>query len=454
MTPEELKKLQELYELKRAMESAPAPQETPPAAVAVAERVQTTPEVRTPAADHQIPQHMGNAPQQLQQDPNAARFGQGVFMQMGAPTEADEEARWAAVEARYGRGMRLARFMRASAISQTINRDNTQEGVCRALQDVLRDRGMVAYAERAFQARNEASSQRPVDGGFLVPMAQSSDVLELLFPFLVLAKLGCTFVTEPSGSLSYPVQATSGSASYVGENKPIPKANTPTFNERSWIAKQLSSLFVMPRTLIQRASYDVDRIFKNDAGRVMAQKMEETAMTGNGQNGGIVGLNNMKGLTEVTLGALIDADNILEFEDALTDANVGGMASPGWLMSNKTRKALQKVNVTDEGYMFREEIRSGNLEGHPLHSTQNIKPGAGTGKPANVFFGDWAEYWIVRQGALEVASSDVAAYEDGAAVKAAFGRNQVVVRLNDFHDMNARRTVAIGRCKDAYTEAP
>ena len=207
---------------------------------------------------------------------------------------------------------------------------------------------------------------------------------------------------------------------------------------------------------MQSASFNVDQMFRDDAGQAMALAMNSKALTGDGQNSNPLGLANTPGLTAVSLGALPNGDNILDFEDALFDAYIHAeaMVNPGWLMNNKAVKALKKVNVTDEGLLFRKEMRDKKtLEGDPYTVTQLIPTGNGTGKPTTVYYGDWAEYIILRRGQLEVSASEHAAYEAGGSTKSTFQRNQVAIRFLDYHDMGPRRREAFTKCTNFYTVA-
>lgn len=425
MTPEELKELIALRDLKRQIDAAPQPSP-------VAEE--------PPARD--LP------------DPNEHRFNPArEIPESAGRVDGGDEREWARAEERMGGGLREARIMRASIGAQMTRQDNSPEAVCRYLTDTMRDRGTSRHFETVLE-RNEATTQVPELGGFLVPAEKSDNVTEFLRPFLWLMAVGARVIGSKSGNLYWPYQKTGTTAVYGNQNDAIAKADVPTWGESSWQVKRLASLLVYPRELMQSASFDVDQMFRDDAGRAMAQAMETKALYGSGQNSEPLGLANITGLSEVSLNALPTGDNILEFEDKLMDAyiNAANMISPGWLMNNKAAKALKKVAVADHGLMFRKEMRdSKTLEGHPFHITQLLQTGAGSGKPTTVYFGDWSEYIILRRGQLEVSASEHAAYESGNSTKSTFQRNQVAIRFLDYHDMGPRRKEAIVRCTDFKT---
>lgn len=396
-------------------------------------------------------------------DPNEIRFAPDqVFnpareIPEGANRfDGGDDREWAAAEKRFGPGLRVARMMRATIGAQMTGRDSSPEAACRFLNDVMRDRSTTRHLE-GILTRADATPQIPELGGFLVPAEKADTITEFLRPFLWLDKLGARVISSATGNLYWPYQKTGTTASYGNINDAITKQDTPTWGEASWQVKRLASLLVYPRELMASASFNVDQMFRDDAGQAMAQVMNTKALTGTGQNSEPLGLNNTTGLTAVTMSALPTEANMLEFEDKLMDAyiNAANMIAPGFLLNNKALKALRKVNVTDEGLIYRKEIRDmKTIEGYPYVVTQLLTTGGGTGSPTTVYFGDWAEYIILRRGQLEVSASEHAAYEAGGSTKSTFQRNQVAIRFLDYHDMGPRRKEAFAKCANFYTVAP
>lgn len=385
-------------------------------------------------------------------DPNADRFGAGVQFRDRIGSSEESEARlWSQVEKKHGPAMRHARIMRATVLAN-LNGGDCREGTMRVLQDVLGDAGTARYVEDLY-VRNEASSQRPIDGGFLVPMETSESLIEFLYPYSVLGELGVTVYGSDAGNLAMNRQDTGATASYSFENAAPTGSDTPQFSQATWNTKQLVTQIVLPRQLLSRASYDADRIFRNDAGKAMGQKMELTMLIGAGQNGEIEGLATMAGLTAVTIGAKLDAKNIYKFKRALRKAFVPMPSGVRWLFNEDQEFALSQVTETDHGLVFQEGLDAGLLKKVPYALSQNIPTSVAGSKPSAIYYGDFSEYWVVREGAMQVEASNSAAYEvAGGTVKSSFSRHQVVIKMVDFHDMGPRDGRAICRCLDADTE--
>lgn len=377
-------------------------------------------------------------------DPNAERFGVGVAIRTRVGNSDESEAReWERAERTHGGGLREARVMRATALASLLGHNRNQEMVIKVIHDEYKDAGTARHLE-ALALRNEASSQRPVDGGILVPTETAEGFVEFYRPYTVLGQLGATFYDSRTGSLTLPRQTTGMNASYSFENSKIPVGDTPQLDEVTWKTKRLTALYVTSVELLTRSNYVADKIFRNDLGKAMGQKMEHTAFNGNGQNGGILGLESFPGLTPVAFGGnLVTASNINLFKRALRKAFVPMMDNVKWVFNEDHEYALSNVQATDEGYIFQKEMDGGKLKGKPYLVTQNINTASSSGKPSSIFYGDFSELWIVREGTMEIKASEHARFEN----------NQVMVRAIDFHDIAPRDPRAICRSTGAKTEA-
>ncbi len=382
-------------------------------------------------------------PQGQTGDPNAERFGVGVSIRTRVGnSEETESQEWARAEQVHGNGLRHARVMRATALASLQGQGKNKEAVMRVVHDEYRDPGTARHLEMLL-TRNEASSQRPVDGGILVPTETAEGFVEFYRPYSVLGQLGATFYDSGSGSLTLPRQASGMNASYSFENAQIAAGDTPQLDEVTWKTKRLTALYVTSIELLTRSNYAADRIFRNDLGKAMGQKMEHTAFNGNGQSGGILGLENHPELTPVAINGLVNGTNLNLFNLALRSAYVPMAENVKWLFNEFHEYALKAVNVTDEGLMYQREMdEKKTLKGKPFLVSQNIGRASTAGKPSSIFYGDWSELWIVREGTMEIKASEHARFEN----------NQVVVRATDFHDIAPRDGRAICRSAGARTE--
>lgn len=377
-------------------------------------------------------------------DPNAERFGVGVAIRTRVGNSDETEAQeWERAERAHGTGLRHARVMRATALASLQGLGKNKEAVARIVHDDYRDPGTARHIELML-ARNEASSQRPVDGGILIPTETAEGFVEFYRPYSVLGQLGATFYDSGSGSLTLPRQTSGMNASYSFENQQITVGDTPEMDEVTWKTKRLTALYVTSIELLTRSNYAADRIFRNDLGKAMGQKMEHTAINGNGQSGSIMGLENHPDLTNVNIGgALINGTNLNLFNLALRSAYVPMADNVKWLFNEFHEYALKAVNVTDEGLLYQREMdEKKTLKGKPFLVSQNVGRANTTGKPSSIFYGDWSELWIVREGTMEIKASEHARFE----------KNQVVVRATDFHDIAPRDGRAICRSSGARTE--
>lgn len=440
MTPEELKKLQEMYELKRQMDAAA--QAAPPAPEPVAERAPAPPApVPTGATEHQ-----------QVRDPNAERFGVGVqIMGRVQPNEDLEARRWQEAEEEYGKSIRHARIFRGVALAR-MEGAQKHDDVARVVSDIMGDLGTARYIEGLYT--REASSQSPKDGGFFVPMETSGEIIRMARPYTVLPDLGVRVITVKSGSLSLDKQSSGSTAKYGFENKAVYLSDVPEWGQTTWNTKRLDTSIVFSKELMRRASFDIDALFRDDLGKGFAAKIEHTFVNGAGSNGEIVGIEKHPDLTDVVIGAKLDEKNLYKFKQKLRKTYMPLMGNARWLFNEDHEYALQTYENSTSGiHTFQAEMDKGMLKMRPYHVSQNIPTGGGSGKPSSVYFGDFSEWWIVREGAIEIDASDKVPYEDANGdVKSAWSRHQVAIKMVDYHDMAPRDGRLILRCKDAKTE--
>ena len=113
--------------------------------------------------------------------------------------------------------------------------------------------------------------------------------------------------------------------------------------------------------------------------------------------------------------------------------------------------SLMTTRVATTGdYAFRHEMSSGNLWGIPYLATTQVPINLTIGANADtseIFLVDMNDVVIGDSEHLIIDASSEAAYEEGGSVKAAFSRDETVIRGIAEHDLVLRRdvSVAIGK---------
>lgn len=352
-------------------------------------------------------------------------------------------------EAIYGKGIAYGRLVRGAAIAAKVLKDFSTTGPIKAIHDVLRDKETAKWLEHGIEKDLQAGI--PQQGGYLVPEVLADDLIELLRENTVVLKLGAREIPMPNGTLRIPRINTGTAATYVGETVP-PNATSVTFGDVSFTAKKMVVVVPISNDMLIVPSVAADQIVRDDAVESMAVKFDYTALLSDGTSNTPKGIKFSPGHTDVNIGAAFDADNPAKFLLALMDAKVrisaGGKL--GWAFSPEIWYDLYTLKSSSgDTHYFREELNRGKFMGYDYQISQQITKGGGV---TDVFFGDWRELLVARQGMMQIDSSAEAAYNNSAGtVTAAYSNDQTVVRLIDRHDIGLRQAAAMTKSDDVAT---
>lgn len=285
-------------------------------------------------------------------------------------------------------------------------------------------------------------------GGFLVDEAYSSDFIDVLRPNVLVRSMGARPVPMPEGNLTTRKKTAGSSASYVGERVPAP-ATGVTVGVNTMSAKRLTALVPITNQLIRRASMSVQTMIRDDLIEGVARTEDQQFIRGTASAtapGGIRDLMDAGNvLTANATVNLANVDNDLgRLELAVIGANIP-MITPGYLVSPRTLKFLERLR-DGNGNKAYPEIADGRLGMYPIGWTTSIPDNLGAGTDeSEIYFGDFAQFQIGETERIAIAASDVAAYDDGGTIRAAFSNDETVVRLIAEHDTQLRHATAFAR---------
>ena len=289
-------------------------------------------------------------------------------------------------------------------------------------------------------------------GGFLVEEDVASEVIELLRPASVVMSLGPQTMDMPSGNMTVNRLATGASASYIGEQADAP-ATGLQFGQVKLSAKKLAALIPISNDLLRAASQSADRIVRDDLVVSLAQRMDLAFIRGSGTQFSPLGLRfqhtgtafaSSHVLAVAGTASLADVTVQLgRLELALMNANVA-MTRPGWLMAPRTMMFFQNLRDGNGNFAF-PEIQRGELRGKPIRITTQIPINLGGGSnETELYLADFAHVFVGEHMGIEVALSTEAAYLDaGNNLKAAFSRDENIMRAITQHDIGLRHLPAV-----------
>lgn len=336
----------------------------------------------------------------------------------------------------------LGKVLRAAAYSMNKRHDHSAEGAARVIHDVYRDKEFSKWYIDGIA--KDLTAGTPSGGGYLIGEQMMDDIVEVLRAQAVLFKLGMREVPMPSGNLRLPRITAGASASYVSEST-APNATDVTFGDALFSAKKLIAIVPISNDLLMVPSVAADQIVAMDATASLSTTIDNKGFNGDGTSDTPRGLRYLTGLTVTTISGAITADNITQFIADLLNANVAlsSAARLGWAMGPDVWMDLYNLKATTNQYLFRDEMNTGKLLGYPFEITSAISV---VSTATQLYFGDFSEFIIARQGMMEVDASPYAAYNNSSGtVVAAYSKDQTVLRIIDRHDFNMRQAAAMAR---------
>jgi HK97 family phage major capsid protein len=288
-------------------------------------------------------------------------------------------------------------------------------------------------------------------GGFLVPEDVSSEIIELLRPASVVMRMQPVVVDMPNGNMTMNRVATGVAAGYIGEQQNLP-ATGVTFGEVILSAKKLAALIPISNDLMRSASTAVDRIVRDDAVTALGTRMDLAFIRGAGTAFTPKGLRNQHTATPFALTHVLTMTATPNLVNATTDLgrlelallnNDVTMIRPGWLMAPRVAMWLRNLRDGNGNIAF-PEMSQGLLRGKPFAETTQIPINLGGGTESEIYLADFAHVVVGEHMGIEIAMSTEAAYADaGGTVRAAFSRDETVMRAIAQHDIGLRHLPAV-----------
>ncbi len=302
-------------------------------------------------------------------------------------------------------------------------------------------------------------------GGYLVPIEQSNEVIELLRARSLFmrspgsdAPLESLVKTMPlnSDTLTIPKLTGGSTASWVAENGTIPPTQ-PTFGQITLQAKKLAVLVPISNELLEDSDPDVEGVVRDDIAQSMARAVDTAILYGTGNNGQPRGIasNPDIGYTNA-LNAAPSYDNLNNLVMQVRLADIAEDDSWAWVLNPRDVDAFRSLQDGQGAYIFAaagfnaaEVATPSRLLNYPYFHSNTValsdSTGNGAGSSPNdetdIFFGHWRDVIVAYRKTLEIKASDVAG--------TAFQTDQLWIRAILRMDVGIRHDAAIAM----YTEA-
>ena len=326
--------------------------------------------------------------------------------------------------------------------------------------DVLKSWGDTDAAKAVEEAQAFAKAQQagnPIAGGYLVPPAFSTEVIEFLRPMSIVRAAGPRNLPMNTLMMSMS-RVTEGSvAYYIGETQNIKKTELE-FGQLTIHLHKLAALIPISNDLLRFSNPGADAIVRDDVVQAMAQRENATFLRGRGSNQAPKGIRYW-----VADDNVLEADGSTELQNvtfdlsnailALLNNNIP-MIRPCWMMAPRTLQFLATIQNGLGNYAYRDEILNGRLWGYPVKVSTEMpitlakSDTPGTIDTSEIYLIDMNDAILAEGMAMSVDTSGEASYKDGSENVSTFQRDETVIRVMTQHDFVMRRRESIAVLRD------
>lgn len=322
-------------------------------------------------------------------------------------------------------GIRMARFVKATLVSQKEGRD---------LESVMKT--MYPRDVALQEVRSAMATNVPSDGGVLIPEDLSSEIIPLLREKSSIRSLGARVVPMPNGNLKIPRQTGAANFQWVGENTSI-VASKAGLGMLNLSAKKLAGLIPASNELISSPSVAADQFIRDELVNGIVEAEDITALYGSGTENTPSGIVKSAG-SVADLGALPTSDTLGGIVGIIMGKKFPNKTNFGWVFNGVLWSVFYNLQDGVGKYLHREEMDRGLLVGMPFRINNNINVGSDSHGLTDLFFGDFSQFIVGETVGMQIAVSQEASYLDGAKMVSAFANDQTVMRVLLREDFGVR----------------
>lgn len=288
-------------------------------------------------------------------------------------------------------------------------------------------------------------------GGAMVGVETAADMIELLRPATVVRAAGPQIRRMNQGTLEITKHTAGSTGSYVGENQ-TGGSSQPTTGMLTLSRKKLKVEIPFSNDLLRFSQQDSAAFVRQDAIDGLAVREDAAfirddgvAFTPRGMRFWVPAAN----VTDVSG----DTDNLATISGRLRDLEVllraadVRMLRPHWFFSSRTWGRLTEIrtgSAADQAYAFRDEMRTGTLNGIPWSVSNQIPENlGGGGDESEIYLVDMADAIIGDAMEINLDVFPGGAYHDGTAVRSGISRDQTVLRAILQHDFGMRHDASV-----------
>lgn len=250
-------------------------------------------------------------------------------------------------------------------------------------------------------------------GGYLMPTTLlGASFIEMLRARLVIQRLGAIMLTDLSGNIAIPSQTGAATGYWVTEGS-APTESQQTLGQMPLVPRTVGAFTDYTRKLLMQQSVDVESFVRADLAAVIAQALDQAAISGPTGGASPVGIINTTGIGSVpggTNGAAPTYAHMVSLEEQISLANAD-VASMSYLINSQVRRVLrttQEFASTNGKAVYTKAAGSvdGDILGYTAATTNlvpsNLTKGTANGVCSAIILGNFADLVIGLWGGLDL----------------------------------------------------
>ncbi len=276
-------------------------------------------------------------------------------------------------------------------------------------------RYMLFHDERHLMAPERKALEEGTDsaGGFLTPIEQSRELIELVRSMSVVEASGATVLPLNSDRLEVPKQTGAATANWIGEGVEITDSDQ-TFGQLVLTPKKLAAFTITSEELIMDSDPAVEDIINRDLAQVLALEEDITFIRGAGSATMPTGILNQAGVQLYTLAGDTANGATPVYDDYTNIVNlveqVNGLGDGAWYMNARSKGTLRQIKDLEDRPLFVEPV-SGEIPqllGAPIWVTNQIPSNITKGTSSDtseIYYGIPSQLVIGRRMQITLAAS-------------------------------------------------
>jgi len=212
-------------------------------------------------------------------------------------------------------------------------------------------------------------------------------------------QLGARVLTGLQGNLDVPKLKQSATAGWVAENAAL-TATDHEFQKVSLTPKHAGAITEFSRSMLQQPSVDVEALVRSDFAMILAEAVDQAAISGSGTGAVPRGILNTTGIGNVAMGANGGPITWASVINLIGETEIDNVEGSGFLTNARVvRSARQTVKVSGQPSYVME--MPGSLAGYSAAVTNmvpsNLVKGSSGAVCSALIFGNWSDlllgYW-------------------------------------------------------------